>query len=108
MPSFLTGPPPTSTHPIELPNQRAPKEEATSSNAVLEEDTTKVMEVTDYNKKKKRDRKGKEVAEEGEVVPFKELEPQKGAKLAKGAQRKSSSERVITKWVSDHCSRVPV
>lgn len=50
MPSFLTGPLPTSTHPIELPDQRAPKEEATSSNPAPEEDITKVIEVTDYSK----------------------------------------------------------
>lgn len=32
-----------------------------------------------------RDKKGKDVSEEGEVVPSKELEPPKGAKIAKGA-----------------------
>lgn len=43
------------------------------------------------DKKKKRDKKGKEVSEEGEVVPIKELEPQKGEKITKGAQRKTSA-----------------
>ena len=35
------------------------------------------------DKKRKRDKKGKEVSEEGEVVPSKELEPQRGVKLSK-------------------------
>ena len=34
-------------------------------------------------KKRKRDRKGKEVTEEGEAVPSKDLEPKKGQKLLK-------------------------
>ena len=44
---------------------------------------TSQLEPTD--KKRKWDWKGKDVVEEGEVVPSKELEPQKGAKIAKGA-----------------------
>lgn len=41
------------------------------------------------------------MSEQGEIVPIKELKPQKGAKLAKGEQRKTSSEGAITKWVFD-------
>lgn len=43
-------------------------------------------------KKRKRDRKGKEVTKEGEAVPSKDLEPQKGAKAAKTALRKNTAE----------------
>ena len=48
------------------------------------------------------------MVEEGEVIPSKELEPQKGAKIAKGAQKKSSSEGSITERVSNRCPRVPI
>ena len=48
------------------------------------------------------------MAKEGEVIPFKELEPQKGAKIANGAQRKSSGEGAITERVSNRRPRVPV
>ena len=46
VPSFLNGPPPVSTHSVELPTQRASKEEVTS-NPVLEEEATKVIKVVD-------------------------------------------------------------
>ena len=59
------------------------------------------------DKKRKRDKKGKEVAKEGEVIPFKDLEPQKGAKIAKGAQRKSSGERAIIERVSNRRPTLP-
>lgn len=48
------------------------------------------------------------MCEEGEVIPTKELEPQKGAKIAKGAQRKSSVEGPITERVSNHRPKVLV
>ena len=35
-------------------------------------------------KKRKREKKGKEASEKGEIPPSKDLEPQKGAKAAKG------------------------
>lgn len=35
------------------------------------------------------------MVEEGKVIPFKEPEPQKGAKMARRAQKKSSSDRVL-------------
>ena len=175
VPGFLTSPPPVGTHPVELPTQRAPEEEATSSNLTPEEEATRVIKVVDSSedinedfrvfnqprsiespgatfkhlhpaqvrsiqessdipnsmvlqmkpkigllelleshtggfvlevsiqtqpltpllvhtspseladKKRKHDKKGKEVAEEGKVIPSKDLEPQKGAKIAKGA-----------------------
>ena len=44
---------------------------------------TCLSEPTD--KKRKRDKRGKDVVEEGEVIPLKELEPQKGAKIVKEA-----------------------
>ena len=46
VPSFLNGPHLVSTHSVELPTQRASKEEVTS-NPVLEEEATKVIEVVD-------------------------------------------------------------
>lgn len=51
------------------------------------------------DKKRKRDKKGKEVSKEGEVIPSKEFEPQKGAKIAQGAQRKSSTEGIVAKMM---------
>ena len=39
------------------------------------------------NKKRMRDKKGKDMSEVGEVVPSKEFEPQKGQKLQKGHKR---------------------
>ena len=50
MPSFLTGPPPAGIHLVELPAQRAPKEEAISLKPALEEEITKVIEVADSSK----------------------------------------------------------
>ena len=47
VPSFLSGPSLAGTHLVELPAQRALEEEATSLNAALEEEATKVMEVVD-------------------------------------------------------------
>lgn len=44
---------------------------------------TSPLELVD--KKRKWDRKGKDVVEEGEIVPSKELEPYKGSKIVKGA-----------------------
>ena len=41
-------------------------------------------------KKRKREKKGKEVAEEGEIPPTKDPELQKGAKTTKGAQRRNT------------------
>ena len=49
-----------------------------------------------------------DVTKEGEVVPIKELGPQKGAKIAKGAQRKTSAEGVVAEKVFEHCPRVPI
>ena len=46
------------------------------------------------------------MVEEGEVVPSKELEPQKGAKIAKGAQTRSSSVGAIVERGHDHYPRV--
>lgn len=60
------------------------------------------------DKKRKRDKKGKKVLEEGEVIPKKDLEPQKGAKIAKRAQRKSSTEGMITEMAFDRRPKVPI
>ena len=60
------------------------------------------------DKKRKHDKKGKEVAEEGKVIPSKDLEPQKGAKIAKGAQRKSSGEGTILERVPDCRPRIQI
>lgn len=59
------------------------------------------------NKKRKGDTKDKEMLVKGEVVPIKELKPQKGTKIAKGAQRKTSAEGMCAKRVSKHHPRVP-
>lgn len=48
------------------------------------------------------------MSEEGEVVPTKELEPQKGAKITKGAQRKTLAKGVGTEKVSKRRPRVPI
>ena len=56
---------------------------------------------------KKRKRKGKDVFKEGGVVPSKELEPQKGMKITKGAQRKTLAEGIGTEIVSKCRPRVP-
>ena len=45
--------------------------------------------------------------EEGEVVPSKELEPQKGATIAKGAYRKTSVEGMGAERASKRRPRVP-
>ena len=42
------------------------------------------------------------MSEEDEVVPFKELEPQKRAKITKGAQRKTSVEGKGVEVVAEH------
>ena len=47
MPRFLVSPPPKSTQKIELPTQRVTREEATSSHRALEEETFKLIEVTE-------------------------------------------------------------
>ena len=60
------------------------------------------------DKKRKWDRKGKDLVEEGEVIPSKELKPQKGAKIAKGAQKKSSSEGAIMERVPNRHLRVQI
>ena len=60
------------------------------------------------DKKRKRDKKGKEVSKEGEVVPIKELEPQKGEKITKGAQRKTSAEGMVAERVFERRPRVPI
>ena len=59
------------------------------------------------DKKRKRDRKGKGVFKDGEVVPSKVLEPQKGAKITKGAQRKTSIEGMDAEVVVERRPKVP-
>ena len=56
--------------------------------------------------KRKRDRKGKDIVEEGDVIPSKELEPQKSAKVVKVAQTRSLSEGAIVERGHDRCPRV--
>ena len=48
VPGFLVSPPPEDTQKIELPTQRVTGEEATSSHHALEEETFKLIEVTDF------------------------------------------------------------
>ena len=47
VPGFLTGPPFAGTQPVDLPIQRAPKEDATSSNTAPKEEAPRVVEVVD-------------------------------------------------------------
>ena len=47
------------------------------------------------------------MAEEGEVLPSKELKPQKEAKITKGEQRKTSAEGTGAEVVVEHRLRVP-
>ena len=58
------------------------------------------------DKKRMRDKKGKDMSEEGKVVPSKELKPQKGAKIAKRAQKKPSAEGIGMEKVPERCPRV--
>lgn len=60
------------------------------------------------DKKRKRHKKGKDVFEEGEVIPSKELEPQKMAKIVKGAQRKSLAEGTVIERGLDCRPKVPI
>lgn len=48
------------------------------------------------------------MVEEGKVIPFKEPEPQKGAKMARRAQKKSSSDRVLVEKGFNPHSRMPI
>ena len=59
-------------------------------------------------KKRKREKKGKEVAEEGEIPPSKDPEPHRGAKITKVTQRRNTVEDSGAKVLPDHCTRVPV
>lgn len=58
-------------------------------------------------KKRKREKKGKEASKEGEMAP-KDLEPERGAKVAKGAQRKNTLEGLDADIVADRRPRIPV
>ena len=48
------------------------------------------------------------MVEEGEVIPSKELEPQKRAKIAKEAQKKSTGEGTIMERVPNRRPRVQI
>lgn len=52
-------------------------------------------------KKRKREKKGKEASEKGDIPPPKYLEPQKGTKAAKGPQRRNTAEGLLDLWLSD-------
>lgn len=58
-------------------------------------------------KKIKREKKRKETSKEGEMAP-KDLEPEKGAKVAKGAQRKNTPEGLDADIVVDRRPSIPV
>ena len=60
-------------------------------------------------KKRKRDKKaGKETFEEGEVQPSKDQEPPKEVKVAKGQQRRSSTEGSHIGVALDCRTKVPI
>ena len=50
---------------------------------------TRTSPTEPLKKKWKREKKGKEASEEGEVAPSKDLKPQKGEKITKGPQRRT-------------------
>lgn len=58
-------------------------------------------------KKRKRDKKGKETLEEGEIQPTKDQEPSKGAKAMKGLYRRSTIKGSGAKVVPDWRTKVP-
>lgn len=58
------------------------------------------------NKKRKLDRKRKDVDEEEEVILSKELEPQKGAKTTRRVQTRSSSEGAVVERGHDRHPKV--
>ena len=59
------------------------------------------------NKKRKREQKGKDMMEEGRGVPPKENEPQRGVKVAKTTQMRSSRDGVPGDRRHDLHTRVP-
>ena len=64
--------------------------------------------VEPLEKKRKRDKKaGKEMSNEGKIQPSKDQEPLKGAKIAKGQQKRSSIEGSNGEVAPDHCLKVP-
>ena len=59
-------------------------------------------------KKRKRDKKArKEISKKGKIQPSKDHEPLKGAKIAKGQQRRSSVEGYNGEVAPDRCLKVP-
>ena len=48
------------------------------------------------------------MSEEGEIVSVIELKPQKGAKIAKGAQKKISAEGTVAEKASESRRRVQI
>lgn len=56
--------------------------------------------------KRNRQKKGKKTSEEGKVPPPKDLEPQKGAKITKGPQRRTTAKGLSIEMVSDRHTRV--
>ena len=59
------------------------------------------------DKKRKREQKGKDMMEEGRGVPPKENEPQRGVKVAKTTQMRSSRDGVPGDRRHDLHTRVP-
>lgn len=58
-------------------------------------------------KKRKREKKWKEASEEGQISS-KDLQPQNGAKIAKGAQKRNTPEGSSIDVVVDCCPRIPI
>ena len=54
----------------------------------------------------KQEQKGKEVMDERKGLPPREAEPQKGAKVARTMQKRSSSEGSIVERGHDHQAKV--
>ena len=67
---------------------------------------TQVPQPDLVNKKRKQDQKDKEVVEEGNGLPSKEAKPQKGAKVARTMQTRSSSEGSIVERRHDRQTKV--
>lgn len=64
---------------------------------------THTFEPNPANKKRKWDQKGKDIVEEGKVIPFKEP-----AKMAKGAQKKSLGNRALVEKGHDPRFWMPI
>ena len=67
---------------------------------------SQASQIDPTDKKRKWDQKGKKVVEEGKGLPAREVESQKGAKVARTAQTRSSSEGSVVERGHDRRTKV--